>query len=342
MVGVVKTDAAAACSRMPPAKKRAVCRRERVAPRFHVAQRLVQVPAVGEEVRQCGPAHERRVQPVAAAHLFDGAAEQQHHVRRREAELRVERELHLSGPPLVLHAAQRDVDRHEIAREVLEDVVDLVVAVLGEVLEAVGDRADLRRVRRIARLLRREHRVLHLRDVELDLEARDVLVARLAEPVELRAQDLPRRERDRRPVREEHVGEDPARRVDPRQDAEGGRVGHEDHVRIPAHLGDPEAAALDEQRHEDVVRRVHDERRALEVVAVAQSPQEVRDGHRLAAQDSVLVAPGDAHLAQAVVDDLAGEPLGRLALLIRPQPVLVDEAELADPDLADRGNRRRR
>jgi hypothetical protein len=69
----------------------------------------------------------------------------------------------------------------EVSLEQGQDPVDLVVAVLREVLEAVSDGAHLRRRRRPSAVLGVEHGVFELRDVELHLEAGDVVEPVLGE-----------------------------------------------------------------------------------------------------------------------------------------------------------------
>jgi len=109
--------------------------------------------------------------------------------------------------------------------------------------------------------------------------------------------------------------------------------GYQDHIRIPGELGDAEAAAGDEQRHEDVVGRVHDQRGALEVLAVAQGAQEVGLGQGLAAHQAVLVRPGHPHLLKLAAVEASDDLLEGIMLPFAVQTVLSHETGLADAEV---------
>ena len=212
-----------------------------------------------------------------------------------------------------------------------EDVVDLVVAVLGQVLEAVRDRAHPRRVRGPARLLRLQHGVFELGDVQLDLEPGDVVVAACPQPVAAPAAASAgcrtARARRRRstcrkaPSRCSGVHGSTRKVVGSGTRMESGP---------PASSVMPTPPPEANMRREDVVGGVHVQRRALEVLAVAQREQEVVGGEGLAADDTVLVAPGHPDRAQPLLLDLGDDPLGGLLLLVAPELVALDEADLAD------------
>ena len=161
-------------------------RHEGVGAALAVGERLVQVPARRHHVGDARPAHEGRVQAVAPADLLHGAAEQHHGVGRLQPAQRLEGELALARAVLALHRPQRQAERDDVAADDLEHGLDLVEAQLGEILIAVGEDADPRRRAGLARLLRRHAIRVQLEDVELDLEAGNVVVARPGEPRERR------------------------------------------------------------------------------------------------------------------------------------------------------------
>jgi hypothetical protein len=129
---------------------------------------------------------------------------------------------------------------------------------------------------------------------------------------------------------EVHVGKHPAGLGRPRQHPEGRRVGHQDGVRPAGQLGHADTATRGEHGREQVVGGVHVQRRALEVLPVPQRDQEVVGGEGLAPDHTVLVAPGHPDRAQRLLLDLGDDPLGGLLLLVAPELVALDEADLAD------------
>jgi hypothetical protein len=112
-----------------------------------------------------------------------------------------------------------------------------------------------------------------------------------------------------------------------------GRVGHEDGVGPTGQLGHADPATRGEHGREQVVCRVHVQRRALEILPVAQRDQKVVGGERLAADHTVLVAPGHPDRAQPLLLDLGDDPLRGFFLLVAPEPVSLDEADLADAEV---------
>ena len=69
-----------------------------------------------------------------------------------------------------------------MSRRNFERRLHLVVALLGQVLIAVRQQADLRRLTGLSGILRRHPGILELENVELDFQPRDEIVAAFAEP----------------------------------------------------------------------------------------------------------------------------------------------------------------
>jgi hypothetical protein len=122
------------------------------------------------------------------------------------------------------------------------------------------------------------------------------------------------------------VGEDPAGLLDPRQRPEGERVRHQHSVRQTVELGHAVEVPGGEGRHDRVVGGVEDRGDELKVLAALQAAEELGDGERLAPDDPVLVAPGDADLPEVLVRYHRTETLGSFSLLVGPQAVIGDEA----------------
>src|ERR1044072_6585154 len=74
----------------------AIIKRERIDPPLLLDQRLMQMPATRDDVRQSRAAHEGGEIAVAARNLLHRRANQDHVVGRRKADLRAERELALA------------------------------------------------------------------------------------------------------------------------------------------------------------------------------------------------------------------------------------------------------
>src|SRR5439155_12034127 len=144
---------------------------ERVRAGRAVDERLVQVPAAREEVRERRPAHERREEPTPLADRLHRAAEEDHRVRRGEALHRPVRELDLAGTPLILDRARRQTDVPEPVTDRLERLADAVEPRVGEELVATLEDLDLRRRTGLALacLVEPDLRTREARDVELDL-----------------------------------------------------------------------------------------------------------------------------------------------------------------------------
>ena len=114
-------------------------------------QRLVQVPAGGEEIRQRGPAHERGQQPAPLADLLDRRPEQYRGVGRGQSRYGREAELELAGTPLVLDRPRRQADVAKRVPHRLQGVTHAVQPHLGQELIAPLEHADRRRWRGEAR-----------------------------------------------------------------------------------------------------------------------------------------------------------------------------------------------
>ena len=117
--------------------------------------RLMQMPAGREHIRQFRPAHEGRVIAVAMRDLLHGAAKQHHVVGGLEPLGRLEGEFALARAELDLDRPQRQAQRQDVAPDDFEHRLHLVVALLGQILIALRQQADRRRLAGLAGILRR-------------------------------------------------------------------------------------------------------------------------------------------------------------------------------------------
>jgi hypothetical protein len=255
------------------------------------------------------------------------AAEEDHRVSCGEAFHRPVRELDLAGTPLVLDRARRQTDVAEPVADRLERVADAVEPHVGEELVATLEDLDLGRRTGLvlADLVEPDPCTREPRDVELDLEARHVPVAGLAQARKLGAQLRAPVERQRAPVSEVDVADHPTRPVGPRQHPERRRIGHDHHVRVPRELVDPEPAALHEQRREDAVSGVEAVDRAGEVGAAPHRRGGPLAREVLAPRDTMLVNEDQPHRPQPELLDPRDDLDRRFRLHIRVQPVPLDE-----------------
>ncbi len=293
--------------------------------------RLMQVPAGGEYVRQFRAAHEGGVIAVAMGNLFHGAAKQDHGVGGLEPLPRRKGELALARAELDLDRAQRQAERQDVAPDDLQHRLHLVVALLGQVLIAVRQQADIGRRARLAGVLRRHLRVFELEDVEFDFQPGDEIVAALCKPIEHRPIEMARRERHRPPVGKVDVAQQPAGRGRPRQHAEAQGIRHHQHVGGAFHLPHPEAAAGGEHRKHRLVRGVLGEHRGGDGTAALQRRQRLAGHQRLAAQDAVLVGERQSDDFEFLFLDDAPEARRRFFLLARPEAVPLDKTQRATP-----------
>ena len=177
-----------------------------------------------------------------------------------------------------------------------------------------------------ARLVEPDPRLREARDVQLDLEAGQVRVAELAQAPELGTQLRTSVQRQRPPVPEVGVADHPTGAIRPRQHAKRARVGNDHDVGEARELVDAEAAALDEHGREYAIPCVEAEDRSGEVGTAPHRRDRALAGEVLAARDAVLVDEDQAHRPQPELLDPSGD-LGRsLGLLVRVQPVAIDEA----------------
>ncbi len=251
--------------------------------------RLMQVPAGGEHVRQFRPAHEGGVIAVAARDLFHGRAEQHHVVGGRQPLGRRKSEFALARAELDLDRSQGQAERQHVAADDFQRRLHLVVALLGQVLIAVREQADGRRPSGLAGILRRHVRVFELEEVKFDLEPRDEIVAALSQLIEHLAIEMARGERHRAAVAEIEVAEQPARRRRPGQHAKRRRIRHHQHVGGAFHLLHAETAAGREHRKHRLVRGVLGQHRGGDGAAAFERGDRFAGDQRLAAQDAVLV-----------------------------------------------------
>ncbi len=238
----------------------------------------------------------------------------------------MEGELALAGAELDLDRAQRQAERDDVAAHGLEDRLHLVEPRLGQILVALGDEADRRRLARPSRVRRVEPRVVELEDVELDLEPGQIVETCVGEPKQRAAIEVAGRERHRLAVAEIDVAQHPSGLRRPGQHAEGGGIGDHEEVGGALHLRHAEAATGGEYRKRRLVRGVLGEQRGGHGAAVAHRGRGVARHHCLAAQDAVLVGKRQPHDLEPVLLDRFLGLDRRLELLVVPQPVALDEA----------------
>ena len=281
--------------------------------------------------------------------LLHGAAEQHHVVGGLKSSSWCKSEFALAGTEFHFDRAQRQTERENIAPDDIEHRRHLVVALLGQVLVAVREQADFRRLSGLARVFGRHLRVFELEDVKLDLEAGDEIEAALTELVQHLAKQMPCRKRHRASVGEMHVAQQPAGRGRPGQHAEACGVGHHQHVGRAFHLRHAEAAAGGEHRKHRAVRGVLGEHRGGDGAAAFERGERLACDQRLAAQDAVLIGKRQADGFEFLFFDDAAQAARRLLLLARPKTVTLNEIQRVTPGISTksectwpRGSRRAR
>ena len=263
----------------------------------------MQVPSRCKHVRQFWAAHEGGVIAVAAGDLLHRAAEQHHVVGGLQSRLRRKGEFALARAELDLNRAQGKAKRQHVAPDDFEHRLHLVVALLGQILIAVRQQADIGRRARLSRMLRRHFGVFELEDVEFDLETGDEVVAALRQLIQNGSIEMTRRERHRPPVGEMQIAHQPSRAGRPRQHAERRGIGHHQHVGGAFHLLHPKAAAGGEHRKHRAVRGVLGEHRGGDRAAAFQRGQRLARHQRLAAQDAVLIGKRQPDYFQLLIFD---------------------------------------
>ena len=303
-------------------------------------QRLVQVPAGGEEVRQRGPAHERGQQPAPLADLLDRRPEQHRGVGRGQPGYGCEAELKLAGAPLVLDRSRRQADVEKGVPHCLQRVAHAVQPHLGQELIAPLEHADRWRWRGEAGVLRRQLLRRADDDRELDLDAGQVVIPGRGQVAKHPAEQSAAVERHRLPVAEVDVAQHPSGPVCPWQHPEGGRVGHHDHVGETGELLDAEAAAAGERGHEHLVAGVQAVDGAGEVEPVGHRGDGGVGGQHLAARHAVLVDDRQPNGPQAKFADPGRDLLHHGRPLSGGRPVLCQPVTGYEPRLADAGKTR--
>jgi hypothetical protein len=124
-----------------------------------------------------------------------------------------------------------------------------------------------------------------------------------------------------------HVGvaQHPAGARRPRQHLEGGGVGNDGEVGAALQALDGEAAVGAEHREHGLVRGVLGQQGGGEVHALPQGRAGLGGHQRLAAQDAVLVGPGEAHEVDFAAVDAAHEFARLRVLVVGPETEAVDE-----------------
>ena len=242
---------------------------------------------------------------------------------------RREGEFALARAELDLDRAQRQAERQDVAPDDFQHRLHLVVALLGEILIAVRQQADVGRRARLSGMLRRHLCVVELEDVEFDFEPGDKIVAAFCQPIEHRPVEIAGRERHRPPVGEIDIAQQPSRRGRPRQHAEARGIRHHQNVGGAFHLPHPETAAGGEYRKHGLVRGVLGEHRGGDAAAALQRRQRFRRDQRLAAQDAVLVGERQPDNFELLLLDDALQPRRRFVLLIGPETVTPDKTQRA-------------
>src|ERR671937_409610 len=109
----------------------------------------------------------------------------------------MERELALARPELDLDRTKRQAERNHLAPDLLEDGLHLIEAVLGQILVALSDQADLRRLPRPSGIGRIKAGIVDLENMKLDFEPGHVVEAGIGELLQRTAIEMAGRERHR-------------------------------------------------------------------------------------------------------------------------------------------------
>src|SRR5215469_8632680 len=289
----------------------------------------MQMPARGEEVWQPRPAHERGEQAAPLADLLDRRAEEHDCVGGREPANGTEAELHLARPPLVLHRARMQANGSQAVANGLQGAGNAVEPHLGQVLVATLPDAHGWRRGREPGVFWRQVIAVHLDDVVLDLDAREVVVASFGQLTQHLAHETAAIKRHWLAVAKIGVAEHPAGAISPWQDLERGGIGYQHDVGEPGEFVDAKTATCHERRHEYLIAAVQAVDRAGEVQAVAHGGDRHVRGERFGARHSVLVDDDQADGTQFELADPVCEGFGCRRLLAGVQAVPGDESGLA-------------
>ena len=221
----------------------AVLRHESVLAAAARDDRLMQMPAGREQVREFRPAHEGGVIAMPMGDLFHGAAEQDHVVGGREPDCRLKGEFALARAEFDLDRPQRQAERQHVAPDDFQHRLHLVVALFGQILIALRQQADIGRRTGLPGMLRRHLCIFELEDMEFNFEAGDEVVAAFCESIEYRTIEMAGRERHRPSIRKIKITQQPAGAGRPRQHAKRGGIGHHQHIGGAFHLLHAEPAA---------------------------------------------------------------------------------------------------
>src|SRR5262249_59876617 len=121
-------------------------------------------------------------------------------IGRRKADRRLERKVALAGTEFALDGAQRQIEGEDLPPHDFEDWLDLIETRFRQILIALRQQADSRRLARPSGIARGEARIVELENVKLDFEAGYVVEPGIGEPLQHPAIKVPRRERHRLPV----------------------------------------------------------------------------------------------------------------------------------------------
>ena len=235
---------------------------------------------------------------MAARDLLHRAAEQDHRVGRGEGGHRGKRDLGLARAELDFERAQGQAQAGEVFLQDAQHRVELVVLVLAQELVAGREQLHLGRIAGLPGVGRRGVLPRDPEDVELDFQPHDQLL--IAQPLHRFLQEPASVVGDGPAVLEIQIAQHPAGVGRPGQDAEGGRIGHHQHVARALELGHADAAARREGREDRAMRGVLKQQGAGEADARLQRRFDLRHGERLAAQHAVLVREREAEELQAV------------------------------------------
>ena len=269
----------------------------------------------------------------AAHHLLGGAAEQHHGVGRRESGHRRKHKLALAWPQFHLDRAQWHAHRQHHTLQFGQHRFDLVVALLGQHLEApvqqaglTVQQADLGRRCRPARVGAGKTRIVDTKNVELDFQAGDVFETGLSQAVERARAYGARVVWHRTAVREKGVALHPRGFFHPGQQAKGRRVGHQHNVGGTVKITPAEGRAAAKNRPRRAAGGVLEQDGSHQSHAFAHRRHSRAANQRLAVRNAVLVGENKTHGLDAVLVDTRQHLARAPRLRVGPQAVLFDKA----------------